>query len=142
MECNAVSNVGMLVEQMYVATAAVTGSGGAITNGTYVLTAAAAYTGPGGSTGPTGATLVDTIVLADGGSYERVFTVMNAPGPDGTFHANGTYTTDGASIDVVQTCPAGAQPFTSYDSDGTVLRIYAPAASALEPGVMFEYTRR
>lgn len=141
-ECNALTNLGTVVQQMYVATAGETGSGGTITSGTYILTAASVYTGAGGSTGPTGATLADTLVLADGATYERVFTAMNAPGPDGTFHQSGTYTTDGASIQATQTCPPGTQPFTSYDSDGTVFRIYAPATGPLDQGLMFEYTRQ
>ncbi len=141
-ECNALSNIGAVVSQMNVATDPVTGSGGVIATGTYVLTAAVAYQGPAGTVGPTGATFADTLVLADGGSYERVATFMNAPGPDGTFHQNGTFTTDGASLQVTQTCPPGSQPFTSYDSDGTTLRIYSPSAGVVSPGLMFEYTRQ
>lgn len=140
--CNALSNVGAIVQQMYVATNPVTGDGGVIAAGTYVLTAAAVYTGPDGSVGATGTTLSDTLALADGGAYERVVSVVNDAGLDGSpFHQNGRFTSDGGSVQVTQTCPPGRQPFTSYDSDGTRLRIYAPAG-ALGPGVMFEYTRR
>jgi hypothetical protein len=141
-ECNALSNIGTVVPVMNVATAPATGSGGVIASGTYVLTAASIYTGPGGSEGPSGATLADTLVVADGGDYERVFAVVNGPAPDGTYRQNGRFVTDGASIEVTQTCPPGRQPFTSYDSDGTTVRIYAPAAGARSPAVSFEYTRQ
>ncbi len=141
-ECNTLANIGAVVSQMDVATAAVTGAGGVIATGTYVLTAAAVYTGAGGSAGPTGATFADTLVIADAGAYERVFSIVNGPAPDGTYRQNGSFTTDGASIEVTTTCPPGAQPFTSYDSDGTTVRIYAPSTGALSPGLMFEYTRQ
>ncbi len=140
--CNALANLGAVVPQMYIATDPVTGDGGAIPAGTYVLTAAAVYTGPDGGVGPTGTTFADTLALANGGKYERVASVVNDAGLDGSpLHQNGEFTTDGGSMRVVLTCPSGSQPFTSYDSDGTKLRIYAPAA-AFGPGVMFEYTKR
>lgn len=140
--CNALSNVGEVVQQMYVATNPVTGDGGVIATGTYVLTAAAVYTGPDGGVGATGTTFADTLALSDGGTYERVVSVVNDAGLDGRpLHQNGRFTSGGSSLEVTQTCPPGRQPFTSYDSDGTRLRIYAPAG-ALGPGVMFEYTRQ
>lgn len=140
--CNALSNVGAAVQQMYVATDPVTGDGGAIPAGTYVLTAAVVYTGPDGGVGPTGTTYADTLALSNGGNYERVASVVNDAGLDGSpLHQNGAFMIDGGSIQVTMTCPRGSQPFQSYDSDGTKLRIYAPAA-AFGPGVMFEYTKR
>jgi hypothetical protein len=141
-ECNDLSNVGAVVRQVYVAARPVTGDGGVIAAGTYVLTAAVVYTGPDGGVGETGTTFADTLALSSGGTYERVFSVVNDAGLDGTpMHQNGMFTTDGGGVQVIQTCPTGRQPFTSYDADGTTLRIYAPAG-ALGPGVMFEYTRR
>lgn len=141
-ECNALTNVGTVVQQMYVATSAVAGTGGMIAAGTYVLTAAAVYTGPDGGVGATGTTFADTLVLSVGGTYERVVSIVDDAGRDGTpMHLNGTFASDGGGLRVTQTCPFGRQPFTSYDSDGTRLRIYAPAG-ALGPGVMFEYSRR
>lgn len=141
-ECNALSNVGAVVQQMYVATAPVTGDGGVIAAGTYVLTAAVVYTGPDGGVGATGTTFTDTLALMEGGNYERVASVTDDAGQDGSpFHQNGRFASDGGSLQVTQTCPPGRQPFTSYSSDGTRLRIYAPAG-AFGPGVMFEYTRR
>lgn len=140
--CNALSNVGAVVQQMYVATDPVTGSGGAIPAGTYVLTAAAIYTGPDGGVGPTGTTLADTLAIANGGKYERVASIVNDAGLDGSpVHQNGGFTVDGGSMQLLQTCPLGSQPFKSYDSDGTKLRIYAPA-EGFGPGVMFEYTKQ
>lgn len=140
--CNALSNVGAVVQQMYVATEPVTGDGGAIPTGTYVLTAAVVYTGPDGGVGPTGTTFVDTLALSNGGQYERVSSIVNDAGLDGSpLHQNGGFKTNGGSLQVIMSCPAGSQPFKSYDSDGTKLRIYAPAA-AFGPGVMFEYTKR
>jgi hypothetical protein len=142
-ECNALSNVGTVIQQMYVSTDGVVGDGGALAAGTYVLTAAAVYTGPDGGTGPTGTALADTVALAGGGGYERVVSIINDAGLDGSpIHQNGSFTLfDGGGIQVNQSCPAGAQPFTSYDSDGTTLRIFAPAAGP-NPAVMFEYTKQ
>jgi hypothetical protein len=140
--CNALSNVGAVVQQMYVAAAPVTGGGGAIATGTYALTAAAVYSGPDGGVGPTGTTFADTLALSNGGAYERVVSVVNDAGLDGSpVHQNGGFAIDGGSIEVNQTCPPAPQPFTSYDSDGTKLRIYAPAG-ILGPGLMFEYTKQ
>lgn len=140
--CNALSNVGAVVQQMYVATDPVTGDGGAVASGTYVLTAAAVYTGPDGGVGPTGTTFTDTLAMSEGGTYERVASIVDDAGLDGSpLHQNGRFTLDGGGIKVTQTCPSGKQPFTSYDSDGTKLRLYVPAG-VYGPGVMFEYTRR
>ncbi|MBX7194359.1 MAG: hypothetical protein K1X94_20050 [Sandaracinaceae bacterium] len=139
MACNSVTNVGTAITQTNVATAPVSGAGGVIAPGMYVLTEAVIYTGPTGMTGPTGLTFTDTVVLAADGSYDRAFSVVG-PGADGTpMYQSGTFTTDGASLTVTQTCPAGRQPFTSYDSDGTTLRIYSPGDPSF-PATMFEYT--
>lgn len=140
--CNALTNVGAVVPQMFVATDAVTGDGGVIAAGTYVLTAAAVYTGGDGGAGPTGTTFQDTLAMKDAGTYERVASMANDAGLDGSpFHQNGSFVLDGGSIRIVQTCPNGTQPFTSYDLNGAKLRIYAPAF-ANNPGVMFEYTKQ
>jgi hypothetical protein len=140
--CNALTNIGAVVPQMFVATDAVTGDGGTIAAGTYVLTAAAVYTGGDGGAGPTGTTFQDTLAMGGDGTYERVASIADDAGLDGSpFHQNGSFVVDGGSIQVTQTCPTGAQPFTSYDSDGAKLHIYAPALAG-NPGVMFEYTKQ
>lgn len=141
--CNALVNVGSVVQQMYVATDGIVGDGGIVNSGTYVLTAATVYTGPDGGTGATGLSLTDTVAL-DGGAYERVLSAVDDAGLDGSpIRQNGTFVLeDGGGIQVVMTCPAGAQPFTSYASDGTKLRIYAPAAGPGSPALMYEYTKK
>lgn len=141
-ECNTLANVGTVVRQMFVATRPATGDGGVIAAGTYVLTAAVVYTGPGGAVGETGTTYSDTVAIASEGAYERVALVVESAGTEGTsLRQNGRFTTDGGGLEVVQTCPMGRQPFRSFDSDGTRLRIYAPTGAG-SPGLMFEYTRR
>jgi len=141
-ECNSLTNVGAVVQQMYVATDAVTGTGGTIAAGTYVLTAAAVYVGANGNSGPTGLTLQDTLAIDGSGAYERVLSAIDDAGADGTpVHQNGSFIVNGSSIQVTQTCPPGWQPFTSYDSDGTKVKIYAPAGGGFPP-VMFEYTKQ
>jgi hypothetical protein len=141
--CNTVANVGTVIQQTYVATAPVTGDGGVLVEGTYVLTAAAAYTGTDGGSGPTGTTFQDTAVLDDAGAYQRVVSIVNDAGLDGSpIHQNGSFVLNGSSIQVTQTCPPGSQPFTSYDSDGTKFHVYAPAAGPGNPAVMFEYTKQ
>lgn len=133
-ECNMLTNIGTVVPQTFVATDAVTGDGGTVVPGTYVLTAAAIYTGADGGAGPTGTSYKDTLALADGGTYERVASVI-VDGGSNSFRQNGYFVLNGSSIQVKQTCPMGSQPFTSYDSNGSKLHIYAP-------GVMFEYTKQ
>lgn len=142
--CNTLSNVGTVIQQTYVATDGVTGDGGTIVSGTYVLTAMNIYTGADGGSGPTGTTFQDTLALeADGGTYERVVSIVNDAGSDGgPIHQNGAYTLNGSSLQIDQTCPVGTQPFTSYDSDGTKIHIYAPAAGLGSPALMSEYTKQ
>lgn len=141
--CNALANVGSVVQQVYVATDGVVGDGGIINSGVYVLTAAAVYTGPDGGTGPTGLALTDTVAL-DGGAYERVLSAVNDAGLDGSpIRQNGTFVLeDGGGIQVLMTCPVGAQPFNSYGINGAKFRIYAPAAGPNIPAVMYEYTKQ
>jgi hypothetical protein len=139
--CNALTNVGALVAQTYVATDPVTGDGGTIAPGTYALTAAVVYTGADGGAGPTGTSLEDTIAIDDAGLYQRVASIVNDAGLDGSpIHQNGDVVVNGATIQVNETCPPGTQPFTSYDSNGTKLHVYAPP-SGNNPAVMFEYTK-
>jgi hypothetical protein len=142
--CNAVTQIGSVVQQMFVAQDGVTGDGGAIVLGTYVLTAAAIYVGTDGGAGPTGTTFVDTVAIVDAGAYERVVSIVNDAGADGAaFHQNGSYVLmDGGGFNVTQTCPPGKQPFTSYDSNGTKVHIYAPPAGQGNPPLMFEYTKQ
>lgn len=140
--CNTLSNLGAVIPQTFVALDPVAGDGGSIAPGTYVLTAAAVYTGADGGNGPTGTSFADTLAMADAGTYERVASIIDDAGFDGSpVHQNGSFVLNGSSIQVKQTCPAGTQPFTSYDSNGTKLHLYAPAAGG-NPAVMFEYTKQ
>jgi hypothetical protein len=141
--CNTVSNIGTVIQQMYVATDPVTGAGGVIAAGTYALTAAAVYTGAGGGSGPTGTTFADTVVFESGNMYERVASIIDDAGLDGSpIRQNGSYLLDGSSIQVTQTCPKGFQPFTSYDSDAMKVQVYAPPGGPGKPALMFEYTKQ
>jgi hypothetical protein len=141
--CNGLANVGPVTPQTFVASDPVTGDGGVIGEGTYVCTAAVVYTGADGGSGPTGTTLQDTLQISDGGVYQRVLSIVNDAGADGSpMHQNGHYTLGGSSISITQTCPPGAQPFNSYDSSGTKFHVYAPAAGPGNPGLMFEYTKQ
>ena len=137
--CNNLANIGPVVQEMYVASDPPTGDGGTIADGTYACTAVVIYTGPDGGTGAVGATIQDTVAV-NGTVYERVYSAVNDAGDDGsTFHQNGHFTLSGGSgISIAATCPTVLkQPFTSYDSDGTKLRFYAPG-----PRWMFEYTKQ
>ena len=141
--CNSLTNVGTVIQQMNVASDPVTGDGGTIVLGTYVCTAAVIYTGADGGSGPTGTTFQDTVFFPDAGTYEQVTSIVNDAGADGSpIHHNGNYTLAGSTISITQTCPAGTQPFTTYDSNGTKLHIYAPAAGQGNPGLMLEYTKQ
>jgi len=139
--CNTVTNVGTTVPQLFVATDAVTGDGGGVIGaGTYVCTTAAVYTGPDGGGGPTGTSFRDTVVIDDAGAYERAATISNDAGAS-DFRENGHFILNGSSITITQTCPAGTQPFNSYDSNGATFHVYAPALGS-NPAVMFEYTKQ
>lgn len=140
--CNGVTNIATAIPQTFVASDPVVGDGGALVPGMYVCTAAVVYTGADGGTGPTGLTIRDTVELDDAGAYERAFAFTNDAGLDSSTTQNGTITTNGGSLTVKQTCPSGLQPFNSFDSNGTVFHIYAPAAGAGNPAVMFEYTKQ
>lgn len=140
--CNELLNVGTVVQQTFVATEAVSGAGGLLAEGTYVLTAAVVYTGTGGGTGPTGTTFQDTLTIEASYLYQRVTSIIDGARFDGSpIHQSGAFVVDGSSIEVTQTCPPGVQPFTSYDSNGTQVHIYSPAAGSI-PAVMFEYTKQ
>lgn len=139
--CNDLVNVGAVVPQMFVTTDPVTGAGGSVVPGTYVLTAASVYVGPSGGSGPTGLTLQDTLSIAEGLLYRRVVVFGDdSGGAPKTVRQNGTFTVTGSSIKVTQTCPAGSQPFTSYDAVGAKIRIHAPAVGP-NPALTFEYTK-
>ncbi len=141
--CNSLANVGPVTQQMFVASDPVMGDGGAIGEGTYVCTAAVVYTGADGGTGSTGTTSQDTVLILDGGAYERVVSIVNDAGADGSaMHQNGHFTLNGSSISIAQTCPPGAGPFNSFDSSGAKFHVYAPAAGPGNPGLMLEYTKQ
>ena len=96
--CNSLANMGPVVQEMYVASDPVTGDGGTIVDGTYVLTAVALYTGPDGGSGSSGATLQDTLAI-NGTTYERVYSAVNDAGDDGSSnHQNGHFTSSGSGI--------------------------------------------
>jgi hypothetical protein len=78
--------------------------GGVIADGTYVLTSAKKYTGPGGAAGPTGKTTSLTIRFA--GTSADVFREGRA--------RSSTYSLAGTQITNVQTCPCPATDTVGY----------------------------
>ncbi len=118
--CNSVTNGATTVSINNVPAAVPAPMGGTLVDGTYYLTQASVYTGAGGASGSTGATLQASTVLS-GGTYQYVQN-QNGKGDSAT---SGTYTTSGTSITVEQTCPLpSAVPYSGYTATSTSFTLY------------------
>jgi hypothetical protein len=132
--CGVVTNGAAVVPEQNTATAPPTPQGGAIPDGTYFVTAATLYTGPGGATGPTGKTYQFTSqVSGDGTAYDSVDAISGGT----PVVAVGTIAISGARITVTQICPTTTMPVSAYvafDSNGVdtvTLYTSTPPISAL-----------
>lgn len=117
--CNALANVADVVTTQQVAEALPSLKGGSVAEGTYVVTAVTAYTGPGGATGPkTGTTMQQTMRLAAG-----AFDIVRVQNGGAEKRSSGAYSTSGSAFTLGGTCPTTSSVPVEYDATGTTLRI-------------------
>lgn len=117
--CNALANVADTITTQQVAEALPTLKGGTVSEGTYVITAVTAYTGPGGATGPkTGTTMQQTMRLSAGG-----FEIVRIQNGGAEKRSSGTYTASGTTFTLGGTCPTASSVPVEYDATATTLRI-------------------
>jgi hypothetical protein len=123
-DCNSVEDLSQPVKELRVPAAAPTPMGGPIVDGTYVSTAAAIYTGDGGTSGPSGNGYRVTDVVS--GQSFQLFDNSVPP------RVNGTFAVDGSAFSTTITCPSDAKPFAwvAYDSDGTKVTLYGAPGPA------------
>jgi hypothetical protein len=105
--CNTLVNTTIAVERIAVPNQLPVALGGALQDGTYRITDFAVYTGAGGSSGPTGATVAAVISL-DNGRIEQV-TKLNGNAEE---RSSGAFTVNGNSLVVTLSCPTAATPTT------------------------------
>jgi len=120
--CNTLADDGPGVVPRAVASAAPNPMGGAITDGTYVLSGIVLYTGPGGSTTAPNGTF-SAVTQISGGKMLQVGTVNGTE----TRYAS-TFTTSGTTISTNDTCPSPKSETHSFTASTTELRIYDSAA--------------
>lgn len=127
--CNMVANTAPIIAQQYATGDPPAPTGGSIVDGTYFVTAATIFTADAGATGPTGALIRETNVIAG-----ETFQIAS-----GSLSQTGSFSTNGSAINVAIHCPAGtpAQPFVTYDANGRVIRVYSARSDA---GVTASYT--
>jgi hypothetical protein len=115
--CTSIALLGSLVPGTFMASAPPAATGGAIADGTYVLTGYRIYTGAGGLTGPTGQSIRTTMRLA-GGAYESVSTSSVDPSEA---RVSGTYVASNTSFAYLLQCPVQSNGSETYTSDGATL---------------------
>lgn len=123
--CNAPGQCGKVVVWEQIATEPAPPTGGAIADGTYVLTNYTFYTGPGGATGPLMGNLEGqgTYVFTNGAVQETV-TIEAQQQPAKTDYLAGTVSTAGTKITFARTCPdAGPETPGDYSASTTQIRI-------------------
>lgn len=117
--CNTLVNVADVVTTTQVAEAMPTFTGGAVAEGTYVITAITAYTGAGGATGPkTGTTMKQTMLLS-GGKFEIVRSQNGAAEK----RSSGNYSTSASVFTLDGKCPSPIPVPLPYESAGGVLKV-------------------
>lgn len=107
--CNTVSNNAPTVTVNQVAATAPTFTGGTIVPGTYYVTQASIYTGPGGATGPTGTEKWTVVLTSNTG---QAATSDNVP-------SNFTWRTSGNQFIMTFTCGASGSQSFSYTATAT-----------------------
>ena len=121
--CNSLVNSAPSVSGTMVAAAPPVPVGGAIIDGSYVLSALTSYTGPGGSTG----SLTDgisTLLVISGTTMQQVGSINGQE-----LRYTTTISTSGTTISTVDTCPAPSTSQHGYTASATELRIYNTSSS-------------
>lgn len=126
--CNAIVDVAALITANQTAANPPNPMGGIIADGTYALTDATVYTGPGGPTGGLGQARVTlqiqgtTVQIVDDGD------------PNRSKRSTATLTTMGTSLIAIDTCPDSKATVGSYTASSTTLLIFQPAGSLPDGG--------
>jgi len=117
--CNALDNVADTVTTNRLAEALPTFAGGAVSDGTYVVTAVTEYTGTGGATGPkTGTTMKQTLRLAAG-----KFEIVRSQNGGAEKRSSGTFSTSGSSLTLGGVCPSPGDVPVQYEATASTLKI-------------------
>lgn len=119
------------------AAAAPAPTGGAIVAGTYWLTAASIYTGTGGQTGASPASM-QLVWTFDGSS----FAVADRVGASSVEKNVGRYGVAGTELVLVGTCPTHAPNPMRYSASPTEVRVYQPAGPPTNGTLEFVLTRQ
>lgn len=134
--CVVIDNAAAVVMEQSVATAEPAATGGTIPDGTYFVTAATIYAGPGGATGPTGTTYQFTSHVS-GMTYDAIESITGGKASV----SSGTLVTSGTNVTVQQTCPAtdaGPSTLNQFSSDGTTVTLYTSST----PFQSFTFTKQ
>ncbi len=113
--CNTLSNVASTVSFEQVAQDPPQPQGGTIADGTYTLTAATIYTGPGGPTGASGSSKVTVQI-----SGTTIQVVTDGSPPTKTV----TLATSGSTLTASDTCPDTSVTHGSYTATAATLLIF------------------
>jgi uncharacterized repeat protein (TIGR02543 family) len=124
-QCNSIVNKGQLVKVVQLAQNPPPYQGGPLIQGTYVLTAATIYTGPGGAAGLEGTTLEETIVYFGGPTSGPLMVVLSIDGgADQSINAVMSSAAAVASLTVNYQCGPLTQDNDSYTSLPGELHVY------------------
>jgi hypothetical protein len=122
-KCNALENVATDVPVVAQPATAPPPEGGALASGTYVLTSAVEYTGPGGMSGATSKSMRMTIrIHANGSDAETVFEGVNR---------TATLTTSGTTLRAATICPGTSTDENGYTATPTTLTVYIQRTSSV-----------
>lgn len=116
--CNTLANTTIAIERIAVPNQLPVALGGALQDGTYRITDFAAYTGAGGSSGPTGATVAAVISL-NNGRIEQVSKLNN----NAEERSAGAFTVSGNNLMVTLSCPASTPTTVGYTATASQLAL-------------------
>jgi hypothetical protein len=135
--CSGLPDTASAVTEQYSATAPPNATGGSLLDGTYFLTGATLYTGPGGATGATGRTRKATLQLSRN-AY------LYSSDDDGiSYQQAGMVAPSGSALMGTVTCPAGAPaPFTSFSVTSTGFIELAPNYSGTTATFVHTWTKQ
>jgi len=112
--CNALVNLGTDVPILTEAAVPPPAMGGAIADGTYVVTSATLYTGPNGASGPSGKSVRMTVAIA-GMRGDSVLDDMNR---------SATFVIAGTKLKSTATCPGTGTDEVDYSATPESLTLY------------------
>jgi hypothetical protein len=124
--CAVLDNEGAIITVENVGESLPAAIGGTIAEATYLLTAENYYTGVGGTAGPTGATVQQTLSLTD---TTLVFSLATGNLEAGTLGdsstTSGSYMASGMTLAFEEDCPLAMTTTLGYSVDGNTLHIFS-----------------